>query len=247
MSVAVLSIAEVGRRDADVVQIGERHVARAQRHQPAGMRNSTGIQQHRVGHGEDRDVGADAQRQRQHRNQREAGRVPQLTKRITQFLQESVHGESSVSQLSAISRQLFALRNSLFARQSSKLSSRPRASARAEGPAVDSAVPTGLDDRCYACPGLTSWATIVSPCGLIQHRAQLFAARHQPHNARDSAPSLSFPLAKPPATSHCLLTPHAAPASAQSPPLSAPACTPPAAPPPTVRAAPPAASPDRSG
>ena len=79
-------IAEIRRRHADVAEIGHGIVASTHRDQSVGMRNAAGIQQHRVGDGEDRDVGADAQGQRQHRDGGEAGRLAQLTQRVTKFV-----------------------------------------------------------------------------------------------------------------------------------------------------------------
>ena len=62
---AIGCIAKVRWREADVAEVRHSFVAGAQRDQAIGIRNAAGIQQHRIGHGEDRNVGANAQRQRQ--------------------------------------------------------------------------------------------------------------------------------------------------------------------------------------
>ena len=80
------------------IGIGELHLLKGagiagftEMHQPARILKRQSTEQGRVNHGEDRGVGADAQRQRQHRNHGEAGRFAQLAQRVTKFMQKRLH------------------------------------------------------------------------------------------------------------------------------------------------------------
>ena len=71
-------IAEVGRGDGNVAEVGESTVLRPQRDKISGIRYPAGIQQYGVGHREHGNVGANAEREREHRHDGEARRLGQL-------------------------------------------------------------------------------------------------------------------------------------------------------------------------
>ena len=70
---AVAQIVELGLRDADVAAAGRARVRR-DAHEPIGIRKRQRTDQDRVDDGEDRDVRADAERERQNRDRGESGR-----------------------------------------------------------------------------------------------------------------------------------------------------------------------------
>jgi hypothetical protein len=83
-------VAVLERRDRDPLQADPPEVAE-DAYQPLWLREGQRPQQHPVHHAEHRAVGADAQRQRQHRRQREARTLTKDAQRVARILEEAVH------------------------------------------------------------------------------------------------------------------------------------------------------------
>ena len=87
----VAVVAELREREGEALARG---VARVDPGEPLGRGERERLQQHGVHDAEQRRIGADPERQRDEREQREPGRVRQPSKRVTQVLDEVGHGAS---------------------------------------------------------------------------------------------------------------------------------------------------------
>ena len=81
---------ELGRRDPELVEAHRREPA-GQEHQLLWPRVGQGPEQHAVDDREDRGVGADAERQGEHRDEGEPGRAEQAAGGVAEIAQEMVH------------------------------------------------------------------------------------------------------------------------------------------------------------
>jgi hypothetical protein len=80
----------VERRDRRFTEIEPGHV-QTQRHHPVQLGGRERAQQYAVDGAEDRRVRADPEREREHRDQGEAGALPQRAERVAQVLEKRIH------------------------------------------------------------------------------------------------------------------------------------------------------------
>ena len=79
--VPLAELEELGRRDPELIEPEARELARDE-DQPRGVRIRQRLEDHAVDDAEDGRVGADPQRQRQHRHERVAGVLPEVPQRV---------------------------------------------------------------------------------------------------------------------------------------------------------------------
>ena len=84
---AVAQVVELGLRDADVAAVGRARV-RGDAHETIGIRKRQRTDQDGVDDREDRDVRADAERERQHRDRGESGRRDDSSQAVAQVAQQ---------------------------------------------------------------------------------------------------------------------------------------------------------------
>ena len=87
---AVAQVVELGLRDADVAAVGRARVRR-DAHETIRIRKWQRADQHGVDDGEDRDVCADAEGQRQNRRGGESGRGDDASEAVAQIAQQGIH------------------------------------------------------------------------------------------------------------------------------------------------------------